>query len=183
MKRMTICLLLLLLTILSACGTAPSQDTQPSEPVPHPVTAATKPLDAGAAAEQTPQHQARIAVYYSDENLLELVQEEREISYRDDVEKYKKAIALLQTPAESGHNPLWRDFAYHAISFADGQLTIDTKGSNEYNLGASGEELALKALKNTLYQFPEVRKIVMLEDGQPIDSLMGHVLLEEALAK
>ncbi len=188
MKRTTLLLSLMLMILLTACGTKPVEQ---ASPVQTPATAVTpQPADTavGGSPQAQPQTQPsltkeKIAVFYTDANLMELIKEEREISYSDDVDKYKQAISSLEKPAKADHVKLWENFGYHSITFADGALTIDTKGSNVYNLGASGEALALQAFKQTMYQFPEVKKIVMLQDGQPIESLMGHMVLEEALAK
>lgn len=185
-NRTFLWLSLCLLVLLSACGTKPTEQTRPAE---QPAASATaQPADPAANGSTQPEQQANltketIAVYYTDAELTQLVKEEQEISYRDQTDKYKQAIAALEKPAQAEHVGLWADFAYHSLTFADGTITIDTKGSNVYNLGAAGEGFALDALKQTLYQFPEVKKIVMLEDGQPIESLMGHVILEEALKK
>lgn len=189
-KRFAI-LIFLMVWALAACGTAPdpSAGQSGSGPQVAPPPAAGQAGGQGETSEEAaPEPQpvatkATITVYYSDPQLLELGAEEREIAYTDPVDKYKQALALLEKPVKAEHIPLWQDFQYHSLTFADGQLTIDSKGSNVYNLGASGEALALDALRQTLYQFPEVQKIVILEDGQPVDSLMGHVTLEEALAR
>ena len=186
MKRITLLLSLVLIVLLTACGTKPVEQANPVRTPPAAIT--PPPADTGANGSTQPQTQPgltkeKIAVYYTDANLLELIKEEQEISYSDQVDKYKQAISSLEKPAKADHVKLWENFGYHSVTFADGTLTIDAKGSNEYNLGASGEELALEAFKQTLYQFPEVKKIVMLKDGQPIESLMGHMSLAEALAK
>ena len=186
MKRIVIVLSLFLLALLSACGTKPAEQVKPAET---PVAAVIpQPTDSGANGTSQPKPQPnvtkeKIAVYFTDADLTQLIKEEQEISFSDQVDKYKQAIASLEKPKSSDHVQLWQDFGYHSVTFSEGTVTIDAKGSNVYNVGASGEGLALDALKQTLYQFPEVKKIVMLQDGQPIESLMGHMSLEEALAK
>jgi len=190
MKKRYSILVLFMVWALAACGTAPDPTAgqpgggQQAAPPAAGQTGGQGETSGSAAPEPQPeQTKAAITVYYSDPQLLELGAEEREIVYQDPLDKYRQALALLEKPAKAEHTPLWQDFQYHSLSFANGQLTIDTKSSNIYNLGASGEALALDALRQTLYQFPEVQKIVILEDGQPIDSLMGHVTLEEALVR
>jgi len=186
MKRIVIVLSLFLLALLSACGTKPAEQVKPTET---PVAAVTpQSTDSGANGASQPKPQTnvtkeKIAVYFTDADLTKLIKEEQEISFSDQVDKYKQAIASLEKPKSADHVQLWQDFGYHSVTFSEGTVTIDAKGSNVYNVGASGEGLALDALKQTLYQFPEVKKIVMLQDGQPIESLMGHMSLEEALAK
>jgi hypothetical protein len=43
--------------------------------------------------------------------------------------------------------------------------------------------MAIDALKQTLFQFDEVKRIVILEDGKPAESLMGHVDITEPLTR
>lgn len=178
----------LLLLVTAACGTKPA-----AQPAPQ-TTPAEQGNGAGSQQEPQPQPQAqdqpqqqlnkaKIAVYYSDGDVTELRQEEQEIAYADDVEKYEKAIQLLAKPSKKEHAPLWENFNYHSIKFENGLLTIDASSENQYNLGSGGELLAIDALKQTLFQFPEVEKIVILEDGKAVDSLMGHVDISEPLTR
>ncbi|WP_134685573.1 GerMN domain-containing protein [Brevibacillus migulae] len=188
MKRMIIVLSLFLIALLSACGTKPVEQTKPAETHTSAVAPQPQPAEnsANSGAQTVPKQNVtkeKIAVYFTDADLTQLIKEEQEIRYSDQVDKYKQAIASLEKPANAGHVKLWENFGYHSVTFSEGTVTIDTKGSNIYNVGASGEALALDALKQTLYQFPEVKKIVVLQDGQAIESLMGHMSLEEALAK
>ncbi|NGQ96008.1 GerMN domain-containing protein [Brevibacillus sp. SYP-B805] len=188
MKRLLF--LLMLASLLAGCGSKtvsvekhPDPQAEAGQETGAAAGGKTATAASGETQEQPPLTKAVVTAYYADDQLTGLLAEKQEIRYANDVDKYKQALALLEHPAQKGHNPLWQNFAYHSVTFADGQLTIDTKGSNVYNLGAEGEEMALEALKKTLYQFPEVKKIVLLRDGQPIDSLMGHVSLEDALTK
>jgi hypothetical protein len=174
-------MLLLLLFSLSACG---SGSTTPAESEPSQAPAPA----AGQEAEEQPAKQLKVEtlqVYYSDANLEELLPEQREISYdpEESEAKYSRALALLGEPREPEHEPLWANFAYHAVSFADGTLTIDASGENQYNLGAAGEAMALEALKRTMFQFPEVERIVILVDGKPADTLMGHADISQPLSR
>lgn len=137
----------------------------------------------GPHTEETQQKQ-KITVYYADSNLMGLVSEEREITFRNEQEKYRQAISLLQHPAQSDHFPLWQGFAYHSVAVnEEGQLTIDAKGTNSYNLGSSGEKMAMDSLLKTLFQFPEVKSIRITVDGKPADSLMGHVEIMEPFSR
>jgi hypothetical protein len=179
MKRfIALGLFALLFLMTAACGTKPAAQPSPQTP------AAEQGNGAQPQPEAEPQkNKAKIAVYYSDSDVTELRQEEQEIAYTDDLEKYKQAIELLAKPTKKEHVPLWENFNYHSIKFENGQLTIDASSENQYNLGSGGELLAIDALKQTLFQFPEVEKIVILEDGKAVDSLMGHVDISEPLTR
>jgi Sporulation and spore germination len=123
-------------------------------------------------------------VFYSDGDLQSLQEEKKEITFADDLEKYKKAIASLESPQDKEkHFPLWTDFQYHSLIFDKGRVTIDADSKNVYNLGSSGEGMALDALAQTLFQFPEVESIAILEDGKVVESLMGHVMISEPMTR
>lgn len=168
-----------LLLLAAGCG---QQNAAPAPaPVPEPAPQTGAPTEQPSGSSLTKQ---TISVFYSDNDLLALQEEKQEIAFADDLEKYKKAVALLEAPQEKEkHFPLWVDFKYHSLTFDEGKLTIDADSHNVYNLGSSGEIMALDALKKTLFQFPEVKSIVILEDGKPAESLMGHVDIVEPLTR
>ncbi|MGZ0051015.1 GerMN domain-containing protein [Brevibacillus gelatini] len=165
--------------LMAGCGQNAAPAPQPTAPVEQPSGANTDP----STAEPTLNKQV-VTVYYSDSDLMELQAEEQEITFAEDIEKYKKTLSLLEKPTKAeAHFPLWKDFHYHDVTFADGTLTIDADSKNQYNLGSSGEGMALDALKKTFFQFPEVKQIVILEDGKKAESLMGHVDVSEPLTR
>lgn len=179
-------LFLTLIMIVTACGTAPppQQAVQTTQTTPK----TTENSSAATTTDQTPVAQlektkATIKVYYSNSDATKLEEEQQEISYQDDQEKYEQVMALLGKSSQKGHEPLWSDFHYHSIKFKDGQLTIDSSGKNQYNLGSTGELYALEALTKSYFQFPEINEIVILVDGKRTDSLMGHMDISEPLTR
>ncbi|QDX92357.1 spore gernimation protein [Brevibacillus laterosporus] len=140
----------------------------------------------GTTSEQTAKEekQQTLTLYYVDNDVTKLVEEKQQINKPEsDKAKYEKAMELLGKPTKPEHNPLWKDFGYHSITFENGTLTIDAKGTNQYNLGSGGEGFAIDALKQTMFQFPEVMKIIVLVDGKETESLMGHVSIDEPLTR
>ncbi|USG66327.1 GerMN domain-containing protein [Brevibacillus ruminantium] len=178
MKRTTFWLTAAVAVLLVAgCGQGKAPQAQP------PAEQTETPGTSGQPAAEPEKTKQTITVYYSDDNLMEMIKEQQEIAYADDLDKYKQAITLLEKPKEKEHFPLWKDFHYHSVTFDKGTLTIDTDSKNVYNLGSSGEGMAIDALRETLFQFKEIEKIVILVDGKPTDSLMGHVSIDEPLTR
>lgn len=171
MKAIRLGILLFVFLMLSACGTAPTS-TPPTKPAENAVNPATT---TGQPANQPQKSKQAVKVYYSDAQLSSLVEEEREIEYGSENEKFEQVITLLGRSAQTGHEALWANFTYHSIVLKDGTLTIDAAGDNQFNLGSSGEAFAIDALTKSFFQFPEVKQIVILVDGKPVDSLMGHM--------
>ncbi|MEC0124419.1 GerMN domain-containing protein [Paenibacillus pabuli] len=125
-----------------------------------------------------------IDVYYTDLEELELHKATAEISYASDDAKYKAAFAALQQSKDDKLVPLWaKEIELKSVQFKDGALTLDIHMPDTARLGAGGEVFAIDALKQTFFQFDEVKSLDLLVDGQPSESLMGHVDLEHPMTR
>ncbi|MNZ63728.1 Sporulation and spore germination [compost metagenome] len=123
-----------------------------------------------------------IDAYYTDDQMLDLIKETKEITYQQEQDKYLAALKSLQSN-DSNLFPLWGKVEFHSAVLKDGALTIDITLPDEARLGAGGEVLALDALKKTMFQFQEVESIELLVDGQQVDTLMGHEELEHPMTR
>ncbi|MBA9085279.1 hypothetical protein FHR92_001745 [Fontibacillus solani] len=124
-----------------------------------------------------------IEVYFTDDQMMELVKEAKEITYKEEKDKYITALQSLQSSSNPDLFPLWGKVNFHSAVLKDGALTIDITLPDEARLGAGGEVLALDALKKTMFQFSEVQSIELLVDGQQMDTLMGHEELEHPMTR
>lgn len=124
-----------------------------------------------------------ITVYYTDKQEMELKQAKQEISFKDDVQKYKAAFKALQSSGSDELIPLWGKVELKSLEYKEGQITMDIHLPDEARLGSGGEMFAIEALQNTLFQFNEVKSIELLVDGAQLESLMGHVDLEHPMLK
>lgn len=188
-------MLVVLLLLSSGCGqkpqAAPTTGTGNADSngaIGEPVAAApqnegqTQGTDNGKEPEQPSQQTASIEAYYTDDNMLELTKETRQISFASDKDKYLAALKTLQS-SEKSLFALWEKAVFHSATLADGILTVDMSLPDEAHLGAGGEALAIEALTKTLFQFPEVNAIELLVDGEKVDTLMGHVELDHPLSR
>ncbi|OIB04617.1 hypothetical protein AK95_13465 [Paenibacillus sp. LC231] len=124
-----------------------------------------------------------IKAYYTDPDLMELVEGTAEITYKEDQEKYKAAYQALQKSDKGDMVPLWEKIGLNSLKFENGALTLDVTVPDEANLGAGGESFAIDAIKKTFFQFDEVKSLQILVDGQQTESLMGHVDLENPMTR
>ncbi|MFB4327304.1 GerMN domain-containing protein [Paenibacillus sp. CR_12] len=124
-----------------------------------------------------------IKAYYTDPDLMELVEGSAEISYKEDQEKYEAAYQALQKSDKADMVPLWEKIELNSLKFENGALTLDVTVPDEANLGAGGESFAVEAIKKTFFQFDEVKSLQILVDGQQTESLMGHVDLENPMTR
>ena len=146
--------------------------TPPSE------TSTEKPATSESNEKKT------ITVFYTDEEELELHKASAEISYASDDAKYKAAFESLQQSKDAKLVPLWsKEIELKSVQFKDGALTLDIHMPDTARLGAGGESYALDALKQTFFQFDEVKSLDLLVDGQQTESLMGHVDLEHPMTR
>lgn len=124
-----------------------------------------------------------IKAYYTDPDLMELVEGTAKISYKEDQEKYEAAYQALQKSDKADMVPLWEKIGLNSLKFENGALTLDVTVPDEANLGAGGESFAIDAIKKTFFQFDEVKSLQILVDGQQTESLMGHVDLENPMTR
>ncbi|AZK47252.1 GerMN domain-containing protein [Paenibacillus lentus] len=193
-------ILVLLLTVTAGCGQKPepmlgeregnvsnyagnSENGQMNqEPLNNPDAHGS-----GNSNESSPgQEQVKnmvIKAYFTDEQMDALIVKEKEISYSNEAEKYNQTLASLQHSGAPELLSLWEKVSFKETKLKDGMLTVDILLPDEARLGAGGESLALESLTEALFQFDEVKSIEVLVDGQPVETLMGHVELEHPILR
>jgi len=90
-----------------------------------------------------------------------------------------KALELLiQGPPAGG--PLWSSIPpatkVRNLEIKDGTAYVDfSREITQANVGSSGEAILLQSIVTTLGQFPSVKRVKILVEGQPVATLAGHV--------
>jgi spore germination protein GerM len=162
-------------------STEGDQETTPVPAETTPVPAETTPVPTETPAVSS--HKEEIAVYFTDPQAMELKESQQEITFEDDLQKYKSAFKALQNSGNPELISLWEKIELLSLDFKEGAITIDINMPDEARLGSGGEMFALEALQNTLFQFDEVKSIELLVNGAEVESLMGHVELEHPMMK
>lgn len=124
-----------------------------------------------------------IDAFFTDDQIMDLIKEPKDITYKNNSEKYLAALQALQSTSNDKLMSLWTKVTFKTAELKDGIVTVDITLPNEARLGSGGEALAIDALKNTLFQFSEVEGIDLLVDGTAVDTLMGHVELEHPIKR
>lgn len=154
---------ILLLTIAAAgCGNK-QEPVKPAQPV-------------------KPETQ-KVSVYYTDDQLLKVFPVEKEISFSAPEQKYLASLKALQHTEDSAQIALWEKAEFVSADLKDKALTVNVKFPVDANLGAGGEELAVQALLQTMFQFAEIETVDILVDGKSAESLMGHVELQHPFSR
>ncbi|WP_458463448.1 GerMN domain-containing protein [Paenibacillus sp.] len=176
-------------TITEPVTAEPEENTTPTESTEgssEETTTTTPPSETSTEKPATSESNEKktITVFYTDEEELELHKASAEISYTSDDAKYKAAFESLQQSKDNKLVPLWsKEIELKSVQFKDGALTLDIHMPDTARLGAGGESYALDALKQTFFQFDEVKSLDLLVDGQQTESLMGHVDLEHPMTR
>ncbi|MFD0716973.1 GerMN domain-containing protein [Paenibacillus sp. GCM10027626] len=135
--------------------------------------------DAGAAQQEKRQ----IKVYVTDDELIDLIEQDAEISFDSEETKLKAAFAALAQSKEEGKMSLWNKIELLDAKFDNGAAELNIHMPDEARLGSSGEVLAVDAIQKTMFQFVEVTSLNILVDGEAVESLMGHVELGHPFKK
>jgi len=144
--------------------------------------------EASNVSEKIPPSQENkqevIKVFYTDPEQIEVKQATRTITFKSDWGKYKSAFKALQHSDSQELIPLWsNEISLNKLEVTNGNITIDLHIPPTANLGSSGEQFAITALKETFFQFEEVKSLELLVDGKQQESLMGHVELEHPMTR
>ncbi|NGM84276.1 GerMN domain-containing protein [Paenibacillus sp. 7124] len=169
-KTIVLCFAIGLTLSIAGCGDKKNSTGGSHDPaVSSPATAAPE-----ASPTEAAEKEEAIATYYGNADATGLVQKETVIRYSRETDKYLAALNALKTSPEDKVVSLCANTTFLSAELNSGKLTVDLHLPDEDRLGASGEELFLKALRNTLFQFKEVETFEVLVDGKQVESLMGH---------
>ena len=118
---------------------------------------------------------------------MRLVEVEREIIVDNSVDKYTAAVeTLLEEPEEENLTTIFpRNTGFRKVTVEGDLATVDIDGSilKSFVGGSTGEEFLIGSVVNTLTNFPEVKRVKFLVNGQEIETLSGHMDLSTPLER
>ena len=206
MKKILMSAMLALLMVTAGCDKPPVEEPNtppPSKPVqiqpevkpepkPEPTKPATEPEvqpieENKPARHEKTEQSMNVKVYYPDDSGMKLIEDEREIIIDDSVDKYTAAVeTLLEEPEEENLTTIFPKNAGFRKVTVEGDLAIvDIDGSitKSFVGGSTGEEFLVGSVVNTLTNFPEVKRVKFLVNGQEIETLSGHMDLSMPLER
>ncbi len=163
--------LAVLLVIVLLGGCAIRREAAPGKPEP----------------EAPPPATARVTVYFGDKQAVWLVPEVREVPVTEDANLPLVALKeLVRGPTSSD--------LVRVIPEGTRVLSVEVKDGVAYaNFsrelqskhwgGSTGETFTVYAIVNTLTEFPEIEKVMLLIEGQVIGTLAGHLITSEPLSR
>lgn len=118
-------------------------------------------------------------IYYSDDQLLNIVEEIREIQYGSKEELVEAIWRELQSPQNTEYIAIWQNYKLKQIKLDNGAVILDLSTTTLPQLGSSGEVIAVQTLINSLSQIDGIKSIQILIDGKIKETLSGHVSIDK----
>ena len=196
MKKILMSAMLALLMLTAGCDKPPVDEpstTPPAKPVqtqpedkpevkPEPKPETEKPIqpeENKPAKHEKKEQSMTVKVYYPDDSGMRLVEVEREIIVDDSVDKYTAAVeTLLEEPEEENLTTIFpKHTGFRKVTVENGLATVDIDGSilKSFVGGSTGEEFLIGSVVDTLTNFPEVKRVKFLVNGQEVETLSGHM--------
>ncbi len=124
----------------------------------------------------------RVVLYFADPDARSLVTERREVPFGETLEESVEETvrALVAGPQERGGVPVLPADArleqtYFAEETATVYLDFNPALVTQHPGGSAAEYHTIRALVRTIAaNFPDVARVQLLVDGQPVDTLAGH---------
>ena len=162
----------------------PEVKPEPTKPEPeNPV----QPVENKPAKHEKTEQSMNVKIYYPDDSGMRLVEVEREIIVDDSVDKYTAAVeTLLEEPEEENLTTIFpKHTGFRKVTVEGDLATVDIDGSilKSFVGGSTGEEFLIGSVVNTLTNFPEVKRVKFLVNGQEIETLSGHMDLSTPLER
>ena len=150
--------------------------------------AAAPPKRAPAAAAPAADAGKRISVklYFAKEDVPSLAPEEREVAYASDLsEQIRTVVEELVKGSKEGRLPaLPPETKVHGVFVsARGTAYVDlSKEAAASGAGSLAERLSVYAVVDSIVaNFPAIRRVQILVDDKPAETLLGHVDLSHPL--
>ena len=154
-------------------------ESEPEKPV--------NPTENQPVKNEKTEQALNVKVYYPDDSGMKLVEVEREIIIDDSTDKYTAAVeTLMDDPGEDNLTTIFpKNAAIRQVTVHDGLATVDFDGSilKGFVGGSTGEEFLIGSIVDTLTNFPEVKRVKFLVDGEEIETLSGHMDLSTPLER
>ena len=189
LKKYIFCVLALV-TLLVAGGCDPQSGNIP-ETVPSSSAVSSESSSPGSGVPAAPKpaepRELTVRVYYPNDDGSRLVAVSRKVKPEGGTDKYTAVMrSLMLGTKEKGQSTIIpRQTKLRSVKVQGGVAKVDLSGDlvKHFVGGSTGEEMLVGSIVNTLTEFPEVKSVQILIDGNPVESLAGHMDLTMPLKR
>ena len=145
-----------------------------------------------AASSSSPSEKSReakkwnIAVYYPDDQGMKLIAVKRMVQ-AETGDKYTAAMqSLMQGTKEKGQTAIIpKQAKLKGVTVKGDTAYVDFSQDlvRHFSGGSTGDQILVGSVVNTLTEFSEIKKVQILIEGKPVESLAGHMDLTVPLAR
>lgn len=128
-------------------------------------------LDESGAEFETDEETTKLTIYFSDEQAMYLLPETREI-LKTETPAQAAIEELIKGPEEAGHiGTIPEGTMLNGIKIEDETAYVDfsEEFKANYQLGSAAEVMTVYSIVNTLTEFPAIKKVKFLVDGEPLE--------------
>ncbi len=120
-----------------------------------------------------------IKVYYPNEDGTKLIAVVRKVRTDKTTDKYTAAMhSLMSGTKEKGQvSIIPKEAKLRHVTVQNGTAKVDfsKEFARKFTGGSTGEEMLVGSIVDTLTEFPEVQQVQFLIEGQPVETIAGHM--------
>lgn len=173
---LVISLFLLLSLFVAGCG-APKTSTNPSTTPPSTTTPNASEPGSGSSNPSTPSTSVKVTVYFPTSDATGLVPVERTVTATANQDIIRALFKEFSTPPSGLVAPLPKGTELLDVKIKDGIATLNLSKNfkNNFEGGATGEQMVLYSIVNSLTSLPDVKSVEFLLEGEQTVAILGSL--------
>ena len=182
MRTFMVALMVMLMLLMAGCsGENGSNKAQES----HNTSVASSSNTEAQAPEKKAESAMSMTLYYPDDSGMKLIAVKRDVKPSPD--KYTAVMKSLMsgTDKKGTVDIIPKTAKLRSVKVKDGVAKVDFSREliKDFNGGSTGEEMLVGSIVDTLTEFSEVKKVQILVEGKPVDTIAGHMDTEKPLSR
>lgn len=182
MRTFMAALMVMLMLLMAGCsGENGSNKAQES----HNTSVASSSNTEAQAPEKKAESAMSMTLYYPDDSGMKLIAVKRDVKPSPD--KYVAVMKSLMsgTDKKGTVDIIPKTAKLRSVKVKDGVAKVDFSREliKDFNGGSTGEEMLVGSIVDTLTEFSEVKKVQILVEGKPVDTIAGHMDTEKPLSR
>lgn len=187
-KWLAACLMAVTMLLMAGCQQGQgTNNSSASSGVVTPVQEKQEPQVEKKEEKKEKNQEFTINVYYPNEDGTKLLPVKRKVRPLSSEDKYTAAVkSLMEGTKEKGKIVILpKQAKLRSVKLVNGVAKVDFSQDlvKHFVGGSTGEEMLVGSVVNTLTEFPEVKQVQILIEGNPVETLGGHMDLSTPLSR